>query len=81
MNVKKTLLIELLNAGGEYISGSELARQLGVSRNAVWKAVKSLENDGYKIDSVTAKGYRLSSDSNVLSKEIIILNRKNSVMK
>ncbi len=76
MNVKKTLLIELLNAGGEYISGSELARQLGVSRNAVWKAVKSLENDGYKIDSVTAKGYRLSSDSNVLSKEIIILKKK-----
>lgn len=71
MNVKKTLLIELSNANGEYISGSELARQLGVSRNAVWKAVKALESDGYNIDSVTAKGYRLSSDSNILSGEII----------
>lgn len=76
MNVKKTLLIELSNANGEYISGSELARQLGVSRNAVWKAVKALENDGYNIESVTAKGYRLSSDNNVLSNEIIASKNK-----
>lgn len=76
MNVKKTLLIELSNANGEYISGSELARQLGVSRNAVWKAVKALENDGYNIESVTAKGYRLSSDNNVLSSEIIASKNK-----
>lgn len=76
MNVKKTLLIELSNANGEYISGSELARQLGVSRNAVWKAVKALENDGYNIESVTAKGYRLSSDNNVISSEIIASKNK-----
>ena len=71
MNVKKNLLDALAEAKGGYISGAALAERIGVSRNAVWKAVKSLEADGYSIESVTAKGYRLSSDNNRLSAEVI----------
>ena len=71
MNVKEILINRLSLSDGEYISGAELARQIGVSRNAVWKAVKSLENDGYIIESVTSKGYRIASQSNKLSVEII----------
>ncbi len=71
MNVKEILINRLSLSDGEYISGAELARQIGVSRNAVWKAVKSLENDGYIIESVTSKGYRIASQSNKLSAEII----------
>lgn len=71
MNVKEILINKLSLSDGEYISGAELARQIGVSRNAVWKAVKSLENDGYIIESVTSKGYRLTPQSNRLSAEII----------
>ena len=71
MNVKTTLLNRLSRSREEYISGAELSRQLGVSRNAVWKAVKALEADGYIIESVTAKGYRLCSANNRLSAELI----------
>lgn len=71
MNVKSVLLNVLSRAGGEFISGAELSRQLGVSRNAVWKAVKALEKEGYIIESVTAKGYRLCGSDNILSAEII----------
>lgn len=71
MNVKAALLSALAGAGEGYISGSALAEQLGVSRNAVWKAVKALEGEGYTIESVTAKGYRLSGDNNRLSAELI----------
>lgn len=71
MNVKTALLAALAGAGEGYISGSALADQLGVSRNAVWKAVKALEAEGYVIESVTAKGYRLSGKSNRLSGELI----------
>ena len=67
MNVKTALLAALAGAGEGYISGSALADQLGVSRNAVWKAVKALEAEGYVIESVTAKGYRLSGKSNMVS--------------
>lgn len=71
MNVKETLLGTLAESGGEYISGAMLAEKLGVSRNAVWKAVKSLETEGYSIEAVTSKGYRLSAENNRLSEKLI----------
>ena len=71
MNVKESLLNTLAAAGGEYISGAALAESIGVSRNAVWKAVKSLESEGYAIESVTSKGYRLAENNNRLSEKII----------
>ena len=58
------------NADG-YLSGAEIAGQLGVSRTAVWKAIEQLREEGYVIDSVTNKGHRLSSESDVLSGERI----------
>ena len=60
MNVKSELLANLANAGGDYISGAALADKLGVSRNAVWKAVKALEAEGFSISSITSKGYKLN---------------------
>lgn len=71
MNVKSELLATLANSKGKFISGAALAEKLGVSRNAVWKAVKSLEAEGYSISSVTSKGYRLNEDNNRLSVNLI----------
>ncbi|MBQ1339317.1 MAG: HTH domain-containing protein, partial [Ruminococcus sp.] len=71
MNVKDSLLNTLAASGGEYISGAALAEKLKVSRNAVWKAVKSLEAEGYAIESVTSKGYRLAKSNNRLSEKLI----------
>ena len=45
MDIKKAVLKQLAVSEGEYISGAALARNMDVSRNAVWKTVKSLEND------------------------------------
>ncbi len=80
MNVRDSLLKAFAEAGKDYISGSALAEKLGVSRNAVWKAVKALESEGYIIDSVTAKGYRLSKDSNHLSEHLIASKLTASVL-
>ncbi len=52
--------LELLAAGGT-VEGAKLARELGVSRNAVWKVMNSLRQDGYEIEAVTNRGYRLVS--------------------
>lgn len=71
MNVRSQLLTTLAGGGDDYISGAALAEKLGVSRNAVWKAVKALEAEGFIIESITSKGYRLSGDSNRLAKELI----------
>ncbi len=51
----------------EFVSGAEIASELALSRTAVWKAIEQLRTDGYRIESVTNRGYRLSSESDVLS--------------
>lgn len=65
--LKEQVLGFLWKAQDDYISGAELARRLGVSRTAVWKAMGQLRAQGYLIESVTNKGYRLSPCSDVLS--------------
>lgn len=66
----KDLVRNLLwQSGGRFLSGSELAKTLSVSRTAVWKAIEQLRREGYSIESVTNRGYRLSQESDVLSEE------------
>ena len=67
MTTKEKLLALLEDSKGAFFSGEEIARTLQVSRAAVWKAVNALREDGYTIDAVTNKGYRLSPDSDILS--------------
>ena len=67
MTTKERLLELLEENREEYLSGEELAGTLAVSRAAVWKAVKSLQQEGYPIDAVTNRGYRLSRGGDRLS--------------
>ena len=67
MSTKKYILELLESKRGESISGAYIAEQLNVTRNAVWKAVKELEKDGYRIKAVTNKGYCLFDDNDILS--------------
>ncbi|GFO66639.1 bifunctional ligase/repressor BirA [Geomonas limicola] len=52
-------ILEIMLAGAGFASGEALSRELGVSRTAVWKHIKGLRSQGYRIESVPAKGYRL----------------------
>lgn len=70
MSTKENVLKILLETG-DFISGEALAERLGLSRNAVWKAVESLRSDGFGIEAVTKKGYILSSEGSVLSETVI----------
>lgn len=67
MGVKDDVLTCLEQGKGAFLSGEALAQQLGVSRNAVWKAIKALEAQGYAIEGVTKKGYRLAAGCSILS--------------
>lgn len=67
MTVKEQILSLLDGNKGGYISGEEIAGQLSVTRSAVWKAIKSLQTDGYSIQAVTNKGYSLSPLTDILS--------------
>lgn len=75
----KSRLLELLEQNrGAYLSGNELAKMLDVSRTAVWKGMKSLQQEGYIITAVTNKGYLLEEDNNILSEEAVRLWLKNA---
>ena len=60
MDRKQEVLRQLREADG-YVSGQQLCEALGVSRTAVWKIINRLKEDGYPIEAVTNKGYRLLS--------------------
>jgi len=67
MTIREQLLELLEIRKGVYLSGEEIAQALGVSRAAVWKAMKTLRQEGYAIDAVTNRGYRLSEETDILS--------------
>ena len=67
MQLKIEVLKVLEEQRGVAISGQQLARRFGVSRNAVWKAVRALQAEGYKILAGQNKGYRLSDENDMLS--------------
>lgn len=52
-------VFRMLGPGG-FHSGAALAMQLGVSRNAVWKAVGKLKELGVTVHAVRNRGYRLA---------------------
>lgn len=71
----KTEVLKLLEASRERdLSGQEMAESLGVTRSAIWKAVNTLKKEGYQIQAVNNRGYRLKEwKADVLSEEGIRL--------
>lgn len=63
MRIQDAVLDALEKNRGEYLSGEQLASSLGVSRNAVWKAIQKLEEAGHKIRAVPKRGYTLAPES------------------
>ena len=61
MHPKAVTILRLFHTESGYISGEHLSRELGVSRTAVWKHISALRNDGYLIEAVPSRGYRLVS--------------------
>ena len=50
----------------DLVSGSEIARPMGVTRAGVWKAIDALRAQGYNIVSVPRKGYHLEPPENAV---------------
>lgn len=64
MKNTESKIIGLLRTGrGAYTSGQTISRELGISRNAVWKRVESLRKSGYSIKAFPRKGYVLAASA------------------
>jgi len=66
--MKSKILRALKDKKDGYVSGEWLSNEFNVSRTAVWKAIKQLKEQGYVIESVTRKGYRLVESVDTLNK-------------
>ena len=59
MNTKELVYSILSDNIGSFVSGEALASKAGVSRASIWKAVSALQAEGFEIEGVSRKGYRL----------------------
>lgn len=71
MSTKDKVLKILIENKGNSVSGNEIAKQINVSKNAVWKAVCALKECGYTINSANNKGYALVFDDGKTKKEFV----------
>ena len=58
MSKRDEIFALLLQADG-FFSGQELSARAGISRAGVWKHIKALQAEGYTIEAVRNRGYRL----------------------
>ena len=58
---RERVLALLRERQGEYLSGEAMSHELGISRAGVWKAIKGLRQEGYKIASAPNRGYCLEN--------------------
>ena len=64
--MKKDILKILRETGENPVSGQMICEKFGVTRQAVWKNISQLKENGYDIESVSNKGYRLISEPDIL---------------
>ncbi len=67
----KEAVLALLRGADGFVSGQRISDELGLSRTAVWKAVQALRADGYAVESVTNRGYRLAAAPDRLDRDEI----------
>ncbi len=61
MSIDSEILRALRGAGATGVGGAELAKQLGVSRAAIWAHIEELRSAGYEIEASPHHGYKLFS--------------------
>ncbi len=68
----KTQILRILRNASDHVSGQELCEKLGVSRTAVWKTINKLKDEGYEIEAVQNKGYRIVTYPDVVTESEIM---------
>jgi BirA family biotin operon repressor/biotin-[acetyl-CoA-carboxylase] ligase len=66
-----TILKALLDASNDFVSGSVLGEQLGVSRPAIHGKLEKLRDQGFEVEAIRNKGYRLTQEPEVLHPALI----------
>ncbi|MBN3547870.1 biotin--[acetyl-CoA-carboxylase] ligase [Fictibacillus barbaricus] len=71
--MKEALLHMLTENEGQFVSGQEISNKLNCSRTAIWKHISELRNNGYSIEAVQKRGYRLITSPDLVTAEEVSL--------
>ncbi|WP_062198223.1 biotin--[acetyl-CoA-carboxylase] ligase [Massilibacterium senegalense] len=74
--LREKLLQILYENEGEFISGQKISEMLDCSRTAVWKNIEELRKEGFELEAVQKKGYRIISKPDRLAEHDIQFNLK-----
>ena len=69
---RETILSLFSQAPDGFVSGVRISTELGISRAAVWKHVRSLRQAGYHIKAIPSRGYQLLQSPDVLMPEAVL---------
>jgi BirA family biotin operon repressor/biotin-[acetyl-CoA-carboxylase] ligase len=74
--IRKKLLDAFTLADAAFLSGQHLAELIGCSRTAVWKHIEELRKEGFELEAVRNKGYRIVKTPERISADEIRLGLK-----
>jgi BirA family biotin operon repressor/biotin-[acetyl-CoA-carboxylase] ligase len=66
-SIKNRLLEAFFEMGDQFRSGQDLANSIGCSRTAIWKHIEELREEGFDVESIKKKGYRLLQSPQALN--------------
>ena len=81
MRAVKTEILKAIKEEAGFVSGQELCDRFGVSRTAVWKAIGQLKEEGFQIEAVRNKGYRLLSSDDVITEAELMSSMEGGFIK
>jgi BirA family biotin operon repressor/biotin-[acetyl-CoA-carboxylase] ligase len=58
--LREKLLEVFTHSEGEFVSGQKLSEAIGCSRTAIWKHIEDLRKEGYELEAVRRRGYRIT---------------------
>jgi BirA family transcriptional regulator, biotin operon repressor / biotin---[acetyl-CoA-carboxylase] ligase len=65
--IPQNILLDVLKQNqGKWVSGEALAQRLSMTRSAIWKKIGNLKEEGYEIESLPRRGYRLHTIPDLL---------------
>ncbi|MCQ4923445.1 biotin--[acetyl-CoA-carboxylase] ligase [Tissierella carlieri] len=65
----KNKILKMLKDSEDFISGEEMSKEFHMTRAAIWKYINMLKEDGYIIESIPRKGYKIISFPDILTYE------------
>lgn len=78
--LRAKLLETFSKADGEFISGQKISEHIGCSRTAVWKHIEELRKEGYELEAVRRRGYRITKKPDKISSNEIQLGLATKIM-